>query len=595
MLRSNKNSEYISGNRLIYIFLLIVVFLVALLLRIYQLGSDPPGLYADEIDFMLNAYNTLHGGILNSFVITAFGKFNWGGFVWITADGYTLSILLFKTSAFAARFPVALYGSLIVFPIFMLTRELTNSKFTSLVASSLWALTPLAVVMSRVGYGVEIFPLFLYLFYLVFLVKFMRNGGWVNALFASALLLLILYLQTTRVWAGIPSLAVLLYLIIIKGMDRWKTIGWKASGFPLGFGAIILVIAAIWAFLGYGPHMLPRIGQSDLFGPVYPSTLVTYLPFQKGLSIFLSEMGYALSPSKLFWLSEFTSSGFKTSGPGVPFMLVFLAPFFYYSIFILPFRIRRNKQGIYDYYLLIALLIFGLITPAFFYIVPPPDFETGEGIFALPPMLILSSIAIQRLVDWIRKEQYRQGEKWRLQRSISKLKMADNKRTLLAVSMAVVLIGSASINVAVFSENFYVLYPQYVENNQTQGMWYGWQEVSSILVGTGLYKIPIFYTPGVEGGYNLSNSNNFRYWFSAQGYPLYWLYSFSGGKITSVGAIYYDNLPNLSIAKEVVISQNPNYTEILSKANVPYQVIYTILRPDGTFSMQIIIVTPKTG
>ena len=159
------------------------IFVVSIIFRFLYLGTNLPGLYNDELYSLLSAYTQLnHIGYL-----TVPG-YNLSDFVFYTINGYIPSILLFHTNPFSARVPNALYGTLMIFPTYLLAKELFNKKGVALIASFLWAISPSAIVTSRVGYGVEIFPLFLFIFSVFFLDKvFTFSNAKVFAFFSCIL------------------------------------------------------------------------------------------------------------------------------------------------------------------------------------------------------------------------------------------------------------------------------------------------------------------------------------------------------------------------------------------------------------------------
>lgn len=122
---------------------LIAIFLLALVVRLYQLDTLPLGFYEEEVTnayvgrFILQTGRDLYG---NWFPILYFDKF--GDFPPVLPMYLSgLSTFLFGLTEFAARFPTALIGALAVFPIFGLSK--------SLIASLLLAITPWHVVLSR--------------------------------------------------------------------------------------------------------------------------------------------------------------------------------------------------------------------------------------------------------------------------------------------------------------------------------------------------------------------------------------------------------------------------------------------------------------
>ena len=136
---------------------LLLTFFIGFAYRVYNLGTNLPGLYNDELDFLLSAYAQLYH--IGSLTVPGY---NLSNFVFYTINGYIPSILVFHANPFSARFPVAFYGSLMVFPIYLIASELFKNKKIALISSFFWDISPSAVITSRVGYGVEIFPVFIY-------------------------------------------------------------------------------------------------------------------------------------------------------------------------------------------------------------------------------------------------------------------------------------------------------------------------------------------------------------------------------------------------------------------------------------------------
>lgn len=131
-------------------FLLTCILVIALLLRVVNLGSNPPGLHADEISF-----------IINSVSIMETGK---------DEDGQTLPLLLesikdskpalysylqipffavFGPTDFASRLPSALLGVLSVYLGYEFVRRLLKRQDLALLMAGILALSPWHILSSR--------------------------------------------------------------------------------------------------------------------------------------------------------------------------------------------------------------------------------------------------------------------------------------------------------------------------------------------------------------------------------------------------------------------------------------------------------------
>ena len=96
------------------IYLILIVF-IALFLRFYGLGQNPPSLYVDEVSLGYNAYSilTTANDEYGNFMPAVFRSLNTYNPAFAV---YTLvpSIALFGLNEFAVRLPSALLGSITV-------------------------------------------------------------------------------------------------------------------------------------------------------------------------------------------------------------------------------------------------------------------------------------------------------------------------------------------------------------------------------------------------------------------------------------------------------------------------------------------------
>ena len=83
------------------IFILFFIFFIGLLYRIVNLGTNLPGLYNDELYFLLSAYSQVH----NIGYLTVSNQ-AFLGIVYNIMNLYIPSILLFHANPFSARFPI---------------------------------------------------------------------------------------------------------------------------------------------------------------------------------------------------------------------------------------------------------------------------------------------------------------------------------------------------------------------------------------------------------------------------------------------------------------------------------------------------------
>lgn len=132
--------------------LLILIFLIALVLRTWQVNSVPPSLNWDETSLGYNAFSILKTGKDEwgrSLPLTfeAFGDYKLPGYI------YTLVpfIAFFGLNEWSVRLPSILFGSLSVIFLYLLIKELTKNKTWALVSAFLLAISPWHFFLSRIA------------------------------------------------------------------------------------------------------------------------------------------------------------------------------------------------------------------------------------------------------------------------------------------------------------------------------------------------------------------------------------------------------------------------------------------------------------
>ena len=117
---------------------LLLIFLLALVLRVYRLGAYPVGFHVDEAKVAWNAYSILKTGHDDkgnglSLYYNSFGDYRLTGIIYSAIP----SILIFGRNEFAVRSVSALIGALTVFPVYYLADILIDQKKKS--STSYWA------------------------------------------------------------------------------------------------------------------------------------------------------------------------------------------------------------------------------------------------------------------------------------------------------------------------------------------------------------------------------------------------------------------------------------------------------------------------
>ena len=136
---------------------LIIILIAGFLIRIWDIGSVPPGLYWDEMDVGYQAYSILKTGrdyFGNSpvLVIQSFADFRAPLLIYLTIP----FVAFFGLSSISVRLPAVLFGVISVFLIYLLSKILFKSEKISLTAAVLTAFTPWSIQFSRMAFEVNL-------------------------------------------------------------------------------------------------------------------------------------------------------------------------------------------------------------------------------------------------------------------------------------------------------------------------------------------------------------------------------------------------------------------------------------------------------
>jgi len=141
--------------------LIIIIFIIALFLRIYKLGIIPPSPDWDEVALGYNAYSILKTGrdeygVFLPTVFRSFDDYKPPLYTYLTIP----SVYLFGLNEFAVRFPSAILGTITVLTTFLFVRKLfEKSKFKdelSLTSAFLLAISPWHLQFSRVAFETNV-------------------------------------------------------------------------------------------------------------------------------------------------------------------------------------------------------------------------------------------------------------------------------------------------------------------------------------------------------------------------------------------------------------------------------------------------------
>lgn len=375
--------------------LLIVIILLAGFLRFNQLAQIPHGLYIDEISIGNNAYSILHEGrdeYSTQFPLffKAFGEYKMPVAIYMTSA----AMEIFGKTEFAVRFPSALFGTCMIFVLYLFVKELFGKRGQKLSKNTLEsialltvffaAISPVTIQFSRGGFEANIALFFYLLGGWLFLRYITSQKMWY--LFAS-LSSFVLTMYTYNAYRLIAPLTLLLCFFYLFRTAKKKI--HKPIILGSVFVVVLLIPLLIFSFSSEGAHRfmetsafeqknLNLLQQIGLYPMIYLQNYLSYfsLPF-----LFLSGDG--------FGRHTVTDMGnlFRWQ---LPFILVG-------AFFLLKNRKSLSAQ------VLLFLLFVSPITASF----TRPSPHTLRSLLLMIPLLILAAYGC--VMTWQYKAKWMKG------------------------------------------------------------------------------------------------------------------------------------------------------------------------------------------
>lgn len=200
-------------------FWLLSIIVLAIVLRFYQLGVNPPHLNWDEASNSYNAYSILktskdeYGNFMPA-LFKSFGDYN------MALSVYPLvpSIAIFGLNQFAVRLPSALFGIVFVIFTYLLTLKLFKSRFAALFAAFFITIAPWHLQFSRYDHEAN----FMQTFILIGLTTYFYLNKKITGLLVLVLFfgLALNSYHGAKVW--VPLLLLFLFIFDFKKIIKFK-------------------------------------------------------------------------------------------------------------------------------------------------------------------------------------------------------------------------------------------------------------------------------------------------------------------------------------------------------------------------------------
>lgn len=243
--------------------------LLAGVLRLYELGSWPPGLYHDEAYYGLDALRVI-GGERPLYFAANNGREPL--FIYLAA----LSLDWLGRTVYALRFPAALIGMLTIPVTYWMARELFNRR-VGVLAAAFMTITLWPVHLSLIGFRAGTLPLFSALS-IAAGVRAYRTGRWYDWLIAGALYGVSFYTYLAGRFTPVVLIVFGLGLVLSRRIKRL----WPGALIFLIAAGIVAAPLAITAVTNWDTVMgrpgdvsilNPAINNGDVVGTTISNTL----------------------------------------------------------------------------------------------------------------------------------------------------------------------------------------------------------------------------------------------------------------------------------------------------------------------------------
>ncbi len=341
----------------------LLILFVAVFLRFYQLGINPPSLTWDEASWGYNAYSLgidgkdEFGRFLPHDFLESFGDFKPPMYAYLD----TFPVKMFGLNEFSTRFPSAFFGVLTVIFTYFLTKNIfyksENRNKYALFASFVLAISPWHIMLSRAAFEANVATFFL-VFGVFSFLEGIQSKKWFLILSAISFTLSMYTFNTARIIA--PLLVIILAAGFRKELIRCR----KETIIAIIIGVVLILPTAKFLL---SPQAGLRFKEVNIFsdsGAIDTSNteiandnnnLVSKVLHNRRFiyaSSFVNHYFDNLSPSFLFIKGD-GNPKFSTQNVGQ--MYLWDLPFFIAGILFI-FKKREGAWWIIPLWLLVAII-----------------------------------------------------------------------------------------------------------------------------------------------------------------------------------------------------------------------------------------------
>ena len=380
-----KKQKSMKNKKIAVYVLLFAIVILGLFLRTWRINQTPPGVYPDEA---VNGEDALHA--------LETGQFQWfypanQGREGLFMNLVALCFKLFSVSVLTLKLPAIIFGTLTIWGIFLIAKELFNER-VGLISAFLTAVSFWTINFSRISFRANMLP-FVLVFSFYFVFRALRTKKLSD--FAIGGFIFGIGIHTYIAWRIAPLILVFLLISLILSQKKFWKEYWKGI---LTFSLLCIVAAApmLWTFHSHPEYFESRSDSISVLSP----------KMNEGHPIQALAKSFMLSLIKYnFWGDQ----NWRHNFPPYPILdpltgVAFLFGFFYclYRLIkLLQFRIHGIRNNDLNIYVFLV---------GWFFIMLAPEFMTAEGlphalrsIGTSSAVFIMAAIALDKLITWPRK------------------------------------------------------------------------------------------------------------------------------------------------------------------------------------------------
>jgi len=366
---------------------LFIILMVAGFFRIWQLDQIPPWLFPDVAMNGNDSWQTLQTNNFKFFYPENNGRE--GLMMWLIAFSFSI----FGVSVWSIKIVAAIFGTLTVLGLYLLTKELLNNnqnnRVIALLASFFLAISFWHVNFSRLGFRAILLP-FVLVFSFYFLFKGFRINKLLNFILAGLFFGLGFYTYTSF------RMAVLILPFVF--VPSWFIYKEKVGGKNFSVYTAAFFLTVFFIALPIGIYFLYH--PQDFIGRATP------------ISIFAKENPLKeFARSLILHLAMFNIYGdpnFRHNLSGRPMLLLPIGLLFLLGLFYSIYNVIKNIKNWKKNISTVSVFVFLI---SWWFVMLLPGILTYEGlphalrtIGVVPPVFIFSSLAGYKIYEFLNKK-----------------------------------------------------------------------------------------------------------------------------------------------------------------------------------------------